>query len=409
MKICILTHTFPRFAKDTAAPFMFGLATGMVSAGNEVYVLSPYSSKYSWKKTDLTFKLLTYKYIWPNSLHKLGYSETLLNDMGLPILMWVLSPFMYFFGFWALLSLVRKDKIDLINAHWILPNGFIAALVSFFTGVPVVSTLPGSDVYMAKKNALFKLLAQISTKVSKKITSNSPQLISDLEKITGVDISSKSETIIYGVDPNFFKLNKGKSESLKKMLMIPNNCIVVLGIGRLVAKKGFEYLIRSSVEILKKFSNVVFVIVGDGDQREYLEKLTRKLGVQQNFIFTGSVNYQELIHYYNLADIFILPSVRDEKGNLDDQSVSVMEAMACGKPVITSNFPGYRIVINDGENGFLVNERDVKKIRETICTLVKSKVLREEMGRKGRQRITREFSWKAVGVQYSNLFSSLVK
>jgi len=275
--------------------------------------------------------------------------------------------------------------------------------------VPVVSTLPGSDVYMAKKNALFKLLAQISTKVSKKITSNSPQLISDLEKITGVDISSKSETIIYGVDPNFFKLNKGKSESLKKMLMIPNNCIVVLGIGRLVAKKGFEYLIRSSVEILKKFSNVVFVIVGDGDQREYLEKLTRKLGVQQNFIFTGSVNYQELIHYYNLADIFILPSVRDEKGNLDDQSVSVMEAMACGKPVITSNFPGYRIVINDGENGFLVNERDVKKIRETICTLVKSKVLREEMGRKGRQRITREFSWKAVGVQYSNLFSSLVK
>src|SRR5690349_1814264 len=110
MKICVLTHTFPRFSKDVAAPFMDGVARGLVAVGNEVFVLTPYSSKFSWKKKDLPYKLITYKYIFPNSLHKLGYSETLANDMSLKWLMFVLSPFLYFFGTIALIRLIKKEK-----------------------------------------------------------------------------------------------------------------------------------------------------------------------------------------------------------------------------------------------------------------------------------------------------------
>jgi len=135
---------------------------------------------------------------------QLGYSETLDNDMGLPVLMWILSPFMYFFGFLKLIEVVRKEKIEIINAHWILPNGFIASVVSFFTGVTVVSTLPGSDVYMVQKNILFNMLGRFATWKSKWITSNSGQLIDDLANLTGIKLEQIFDCI-YGVDPYKFK------------------------------------------------------------------------------------------------------------------------------------------------------------------------------------------------------------
>lgn len=409
MKICILTHTFPRFDGDIAAPFMYGVAKGMVEAGNEVIVVTPFSDKFAWNKKNLSFKIVTYKYIWPNSFHKLGYSETLTNDMGLPILMWVLSPFMYFFALLKVWEIVRREKIEIINAHWILPNGFIAGVVSLFTGVPVVSTLPGSDVYMVQKNGLFNLLGRFAAWKSKWITSNSGQLIVDLEKATNIKMENKSSTIIYGVDPQKFKGNNSQTDKLKKELEIKNKDIVVLGVGRLVAKKGFRYLVEASKIIDKKEKNLVYVIVGDGDERKYLEDLARKLGVYEKFRFVGSIDYKNLIYYYNLADIFILPSVRDEKGNLDDQSVSVIEAMSCGTPVITTDFPGYRSVIDDGRSGYLVKEKDYKKISERIVFLAINKRKRNEMGRIERKEVVEKFSWGAIGVSYTNLFSMLIK
>lgn len=408
MKICILTHTFPRFDGDIAAPFMYGVAKGMAEAGNEVIVVTPFNNRFGWVKKSIPFRIITYKYVWPTSFHKLGYSETLTNDMGLPITMWLLSPLMYFFAFLKTWEVVRKEKIDIINAHWILPNGFIASAVSFVTGVPVVSTLPGSDVYMVQKNPFFNFLGKFATWKSRWITSNSGQLIKDLQKATGIKLENKSSAIIYGVDPQKFKENNSHVKNLKRELKIKTNDVVVLGVGRLVAKKGFRYLIEGSRLVIKKTQNVTFVIVGDGDEREFLEDLAKKLKVYNNFRFVGSIDYKRLIYYYNLADIFILPSVRDEKGNLDDQSVSVIEAMSCGTPAITTNFLGYRLVIEDGRTGYLVGERDSKKISERIIGLIKNKKLRVKLGKNARKDVVEKFSWHAIGRSYTNLFLKLV-
>ncbi|MEK7188361.1 MAG: glycosyltransferase family 4 protein, partial [Patescibacteria group bacterium] len=344
------------------------------------------------------------KYIFPVSLHMLGYSETLTDDKELKLIMWFLAPFMYFFGTIALLRLVKLKKIEIVNAHWILPNGFIASIVSLFTGVLVVSSLPGSDVYMAKKNFLFSWMAKFAVRVSKAITSNSPQLISDLERVTGINLQKKSTPIIYGVDPSKFKPDRSWNAKLRSALKIPSDAKIVLGVGRLVAKKGFEYLIKAAPKILSKSPKTFFVVVGDGDLTKYLHDLTKKLGVYHKFRFTGWVNYEDLKHYYNLADIFILPSIRDEKGNLDDQSVSVVEAMACGKPVVTSNFPGYKVVVENEINGFLTDQKSVTQLARTISKLASSKKLRDEMGRKGRERILSYFSWTAIGKEYSQIF-----
>ncbi|MBX4206010.1 glycosyltransferase, partial [Candidatus Microgenomates bacterium] len=344
----------------------------------------------------------------PDSFHKLGYSETLSNDMKLPILMWLLSPFMYFSAMIALFRLVKKEKIDVINAHWALPNGFIASIVSIFTGTPVISTLPGSDVYMAQKNILFNILARVATWKSKWITSNSYQLIKDLSKTTNINLENKSSTIVYGPGSNKFKPDKNAGLKARKELGLDNDDLIILGVGRLVAKKGFKYLIKASVKLIKNFKNVYFVLIGDGEQRIYLENLTKRLKIDSHFKFLGNISYSIINNYYNMTDIFILPSVRDEKGNLDDQSVAVMDAMVCAKPIVTTDFPGYRKVVNSNVNGILVQEKDVNGIYKALNSLLKSKNLRRVMGDRARKTILNDFSWKKIGGQYTNLFNNLM-
>ncbi len=408
MKICLLTHTFPRYDSDSAAPFMDGLARGMVASGNSVVVLTPFSERFSWNKSELPYKLVTYKYIFPSFLHKIGYSETLTNDKKLKLTSLILSPFLYLFGIIALFKLVKKEKIDIINAHWILPNGVVGAIVSILTNIPLVSTLPGSDVYMAKKNFLFRFLAKFAARFSKIVTSNSPQLLKDLEKITDENILVKSEAIIYGVDPSKFKVNLSRSKMMRKNLNITERQKIVLGVGRLVEKKGFKFLIKAAPAVLSKDPNVIFVIVGEGDQKQYLKSLSQKLNVYNNFRFIGEVDYKNLIYYYNLADVFILPSVRDTSGNLDDQSVSVIEAMACAKPVITTDFSGYRLVVKNEVNGFLVKEKSVTGISNAITGILGSYQKIRAMGRMSRKLVEQNFSWKDVGNSYSDLFERVI-
>lgn len=403
MKVCILTHTFPRFEGDIAAPFMESLVNAIVAAGNEVFVLAPYSKEYKKDFREKKYQLITYKYIFPDFLHKIGYSQTLKNDMELKPLMLFLSPLMFFFGFWALLGLIKKEKIEVVNAHWILPNGFIAALVSLFTGVPVISTLPGSDVYLARKNFIYKNMALFAAKISKVVTSNSLELINDLVKL-GVN-RDKCQVIIYGVDVDKFKPKN--VDFLRKKFFIPKEKIIVLSVGRLVAKKGFLYLIEAAANITKNFKEIVFFIVGEGDQREELQHKISEKSLDKFFIMPGWVNYQDLSEYYNLGDIFVLPSIRDEKGNLDDQSVALVEAMACGRPVVTSNFPGYRVVVEDEKNGFLVSEKDVSGIVDVLKCLLNSKTLRQKIGKEARSSVLNYFSWEKIADQYLNLFQDI--
>src|SRR5436189_3436693 len=174
MNICVLTHTFPRFSGDPTAPFMIGVCEGLAKAGNKVFVLTPYHIDFTNTQYKL-FTLKTYQYIFPDFLHTLGYSQSLKNDKTLTVQSLLLAPFMIIAGFFSLLLLVKKEKIDVVSAHWILPNGFIAVLVKFFTGVKVVSTLPGSDVYIARQHWFFRAMAYVATTYSDGITSNSPE------------------------------------------------------------------------------------------------------------------------------------------------------------------------------------------------------------------------------------------
>lgn len=405
MNICVLTHSFPRFQDDPTAPFMAGVCEGLSQVGNKVFVLTPESPLFKTSRNNIHYKLIRFKYAYPSSFHLLGYSQTLINDTKIRSRVYFLSPFFFLFGFLSLLQLVRKEKIDIVSAHWILPNGFIAALVKKFAKIKVVSTLPGSDVYIAKKNILFRYMAFFAAKNSDGITSNSVQLKDDLLSL-GAKVN-KFKHISYGVDTKFFKPDQRKKSMMRKKFRVSSDTVIVLAVGRLVEKKGLIYLIRAAHDIVHKYRNVLFVIVGDGEQKSILTEEVKKLSLEKFVRLQGGVNHSELKNYYNMADIFMLPSIRDSEGNLDDQSVSAAEAMSCGKPVVTTDFSGYRLIIDHGKDGFLVPEKNIKQIAYILLELISSPKMRKRIGEAARKKIINKLSLNKIGKEYTDFFQSL--
>ena len=404
MKVCILTHTFPRHKSDAAAAFMEEFSNGLVEAGNKVIVVTPFDRQF--RRSRDSFKVVIYKYIWPNNLHILGYSQTMEKDIALRKRAYLLLPFLVLFGTIALFKVVKREKVQIINAHWILPNGLIAAIVSRLTGVPFVVTLPGTDAYLAYRYKLFGFMAKWIAQKSSGIISNSSW---HLKRILKLGVSDKMTDIIsYPTDVSKIRPLKIGLKEYRKRHGFNKNDLVILAIGRLVYKKGFDYLIQAMPEVLDKYPKARLLIGGDGDLRQDLERLARKLKVDTKVLFLGTIKRDEIIYYYNLSDIMVAPSIVDEKGNVDGGPVVSFESMACGKPQIATNILGVADVLRDGINGFVIPQRKSKAIAVALDKLLISRTLREKMGRANRQLVVSGLNTRSIGREYTNFFKKVI-
>ncbi len=399
MKICIFTHTTPRFPGDTAAPFIGTLAEAMAKK-HDVFVLAPFDKKIK-RTSHQPYRLVTYKYIFPDSLHRLGYSRTLEGDKTLSAINFILSPFLYLFGFLALLRLVKKERIDIISAHWIIPNGFLAAWVKIVAGVPFTVTIPGSDVYMGRKNFFFKWMVGFAANYADYVLSDSSYYLRQLDNL---GFKPRKRMIIrYGVNAQKFR-PMTKNETILRKLGLGKGDLIVLAVGRLVAKKGFQYLIDAMPVVMKKIPRAKLVIIGDGEEKEMLEEKVSKYGIGNLVIFAGMISYNELSKYYNLADVFVMPSVKDEKGNLDASPVTMMEAMCCGLPVVATRFAGGKDIVVKGRTGFLVEAGNSQQIANSVIKILKAK----NMSTKVRKIAVANFSSFSLAGKYLKIFKRVI-
>ena len=128
------------------------------------------------------------------------------------------------------------------------------------------------------------------------------------------------------------------------------------------------------------------------------------MAVRERIYFVGNVPRHELTGYYNMADIFAMPSVRLP---VDGLNVSVVEAMSCGLPIVASNIGGNPLVVADGDNGLLVDEGDHVALSAAVNRLLGDAPLRAAMGRRSRERVLAEFSWQRLALSYKSLFGEL--
>ena len=404
----MLTHGYPRFSDDTTAPFIESIAETLQQQEDvEVTVLTPDTPQFKRSETDSTVNLRTYRYFFPRQFQRLGYSNSLVNDCALKKYVYLLAPFLFISGIIHLFSLSRKHKFDVIHAHWLLPNGFICAVVNRLLKIPFVITLHGSDIFVSKQNFIFKNMAKWTLKHAAMVTSVTPVFLPELAAL-GVP-EQKRCMIPNGVTPSVFSTpSQRKITEMRETLSIPDDCSVVFALGRIVLKKGFDVLIQALPYIKEKVQDVKVIIGGDGTDLSRLKTLAMELGVSDIVQFPGTINRADVPIYFYLSDLFVLPAVFDPKGNVDGCPIVILEAMACGKPVVSTDISGIPIVVKDGETGLLVKEKNVNDLATAIISLLENPEKREQFGRAGQLRIQQELTWTNTVEQFISIYQQNV-
>jgi colanic acid/amylovoran biosynthesis glycosyltransferase len=184
--------------------------------------------------------------------------------------------------------------------------------------------------------------------------------------------------------------------------------IILLTVARLVEKKGIEYSLKALSKIKEKYK-LRYRIVGDGPLKSDLEKLVRRLGLENQVEFLGALDKEGVVQQMSEADIFVLTSVTAGDGDQEGLPVSLIEAQAMGLPVVSSYHTGIPELIADGQTGLLAKEKDTEKIAEHLATLVRNHELRLTFGQKARERVKKEFDLAALNDELADYFSSGIK
>lgn len=192
--------------------------------------------------------------------------------------------------------------------------------------------------------------------------------------------------------------------SLKHNYRLRNEKII-LTLARVVERKGHDRVIKAIPKVMKEFPNLKYIISGDWNNNYYLrlQELIKELNLENVVIFTGYVNPDEIQQFYNLCDVYIMPSREiEETGDTEGFGITYLEANACEKPVIGGNSGGVSDAVVDGVTGFLVNPMDSDEIAEKLILLLSDPQLSQKLGKQGRERIEKSYTWDRISKKMLN-------
>jgi glycosyltransferase involved in cell wall biosynthesis len=413
VRILALTHTYPRSAEDTNGPFVRFLMDELARRGHAVHVLAAHDPDYDPAElgadTDASgrprARVSTWRYAPVEGWHRLGYSRSIEADVRLRAGHLLLAPALILCGILRLLQETRRLRPDLLQAHWFLPGGFIAAVVSRICGVPLVITLHGSDVFVAEKGFPFSWMTWFTARTAARLTSCSPEL---RDRICRLGFPrERSHVVPYAADPAQLAARPAVEEvhALRRRLLADGGTELVLALGRLVHKKGFDDLLRALPAACAARPGLRLCLAGEGDLEPDLRALAAELGVAERVIFAGRLLRGEVALHMAACDLLAMPSVRDRAGNIDGLPNVILEAMAAGKPVLATRVAGIPLAVRPGRSGWLVPERDPAALSAALVAAFADPAERERLGAGARRLVEEELNWPAIAARYETIFA----
>ena len=324
MKILFLTSTLPRYLNDAQAPFVFehALAWKKARPQYEILLLAPHDVRAAHEEILEGIYIYRFIYWWPLRFQKLAYPAILPNIRKNPLLLYQL-PFFLISELYFTLKLIRQKKIDLIFAHWVMPQGLIAYLANKFTRTPYAIRNHSSDV------RIFQKIPFLGKWIVKKIIRNSKFMFCENTMLREEALNLFGEQR-QSMEPKIRTMPMGVFSKLEGVLTSENQIYDFGFIGRLSKKKGVEFLIKAIKKIQGDISFRT-LIAGDGEEREHLENLSKGSNIE----FIGFVSNEAKISFFNKTKIIVFPSINAE-GDIEGLPVALQEALYAGKLIITS-------------------------------------------------------------------------
>jgi glycosyltransferase involved in cell wall biosynthesis len=287
-------------------------------------------------------------------------------------------------------QIMRLEGIDHIHVHFAWVQQIMAVVASRLTGVSNSVTLHAFDLY-TQNPAIVRGQLEAADRLITISDFNRDFIASLCPDVARDDIA----LVHLSLDMDDFHPRDPEAT---------NETCRLLSVGRLVAKKGYEYLIEACALLSERGLDFRCFIVGEGPRAERLKALVVEHGLGSKVVFTGALSAEDVHHLYQQSDVFALACVVVDSGDRDGMPTVLIEAMATGIPVVSTPVTGIPELVTDGENGFLVPERDVPALAEVLETLIRNRELRVRMGHQARERVAEDFDSRRTARQLASVF-----
>jgi L-malate glycosyltransferase len=289
-------------------------------------------------------------------------------------------------------ELCEQNNYEFINTQFAVPTGPLGIRLSKKFKLKNILSLHGGDIYDPTKKSSPHNKWYLRRTV-KKVLDNSDYIVAQSS-------NTKSNAIKYYYPNKEIKIIplpytpiKFKKTSRKRLGLEQNN-IYLVSVGRLVKRKGYDFLIKSLAKLNN--SKVHAIIIGDGPEKENLTLLVKKLNIEKQVHFLGFVSENKKFQYLSNSDFYVLSSVHEGFG------IVLQEAMQVGLPIIATDNGGQIDFVKDGKNGFLIKYGDEDELKNSIEKMIKNKSIREKM-RKNNLRKVKEFGLKEIAGEYLSI------
>jgi glycosyltransferase involved in cell wall biosynthesis len=397
--VVMVTTSYPRFPGDSVGTFMEPIAKRVAARGHEVHVVAPWHPRITRGKVEDGVFFHFFKYAPVPALNVFGYAAGLRADVQVRGAAWMAAPLAMTAGWFKALRVAQKKRATVMHGHWVVPGGVIAAAAR--PSLPLVVSLHGSDVFVAERTPIARAAARRVFDRAGFVTACSQDLASRAIAIGAA--ADRMEVVPYGVDVSRFKPAPDARGSGRARLGIPAAAPVLFTAGRLVRKKGFEYLV-DALPLVESVNPAHLVIAGDGDLAAELRARAITAGVADRVHFLGDLSQDGVGAWFAAADIAVVPSVRDDSGNVDGLPNTVLEALASGTPLVSTPAGGIAQVIDDGRTGVIVPERDPRALAAAISALLRDPARRSALGHAGRAMVEGRFGWDAAAAAFERAY-----
>jgi len=383
MNVLFLTHSFPRSEGDAAGSFILRLAVALRGEDVNVRVVAPAAAGLPASEEIEGVSVERFRYA-PRRYEKLAYTGHMANDVATS---WTAKfALVGFLGsdFVHAVRARRTFEPEIVHAHWWFPNGVVGTWVARLAGLPLVTTLHGTDVRLARSVGVAKPLFGHVLEHSAAVTTVSRWL------------KDETEALVPGVHPTVAPMpvatdlfRPGGSRESQRLLFV----------GRLSAQKGIEHLLHALIAMKSKAS---LDVVGDGPNRPALEQLAQQLGIGERIRWHGQLSHPDLPRFYQRATAVVVPSIDEGLG------LVAVEALLCETPVVAFDSGGLSDVIQHEKTGVLVKPGDRAALASALDDLLARDGRGSDLGRAGRLYALSAFAPESVARRYAGIYRQVL-
>lgn len=386
-RLLVLASTYPRWANDHEPGFVHELAKRLVDRF-DVTVLCPHAQGAATRELLDGVTVVRYRYA-PAPLEHLVHDGGMVTRLRRQPWMFALLPGFLLGQLLALTRLVRKERPVVIHAHWIIPQAFAAALARAL-GLhrsPILVTSHGADLY-ALTGWLPRKLKQWTLRRCTRATVVSTAMLEPLRSL-GMP-ADRTSVAPMGADTYHFSPDPQNQRNGHELLFV----------GRLVEKKGVAHLLRAMPEILRQRPDVRLTIAGFGPDEARLHTLAEELGLLAHVAFLGARPQSELPALYRRAAVFIAPFIRAGSGDQEGLPVALMEAIACGCPVLAGDVAGLRDLLGEHAKDVVFDPCDEAGLARKILRVLANRELAARQASQLGAAVRERFDWERVASGY---------